>query len=294
MILRPRPVGCTARRSKPGPSSVTASSICPPSARSCTRHAARMAVAQRVAERLLHDAIEVRRGVVVEALFLGQRRCRCTTSTPWRSKICVARASSASAQAVVRRGHGREAARQRARGIDGVVDQRHDLLDVAAQLRGPRAREPRHQALEQQRDAGELLAEAVVQVRADALLLARGDLQHLALEPLALGDVAEHGDDAPLAADVDRREDAGRRPGVSPSARRPSNSACGASPASRSCSTRRSRRSNAGARPRRELAELAADEPVRRIAEQRVHRRIREQHAAARGPAARRPRGSWR
>ena len=60
------------------------------------------------------------------------------------------------------------------------------------------------EAAQQQRDAGEFLAEAVVQIVADALLLAVAGLQHFALELTPRRGVLQHGQPEAFAAQHQR------------------------------------------------------------------------------------------
>ncbi len=83
-----------------------------------------------------------------------------------------------------------------------------DVLDVEARV-GFFLAELRRDAAQHERDAGELLAETIVQVAADALLLAVGDVDDAALEPLLFRDVVDHGDPVIRAAHAERRDDAG-------------------------------------------------------------------------------------
>ena len=78
----------------------------------------------------------------------------------------------------------REAARERTRALNRAREQIADLRDLRRVLRRF-ARQLHFETLQQQRQAGELLAEAVVQVAAEAALLAIRDLQDLLLERLA-------------------------------------------------------------------------------------------------------------
>ena len=81
---------------------------------------------------------------------------------------------------------------QSARAIDRTVDERHDFLGVCTPaLAFSRLSRPTR-LRQHQRHTGELLAQAVVQIAADAPLLAVGDVDDLALELAPLRDVFEH------------------------------------------------------------------------------------------------------
>src|SRR6185312_6782092 len=97
----------------------------------------------------------------------------------------------------------REVARERSRVLDCVVDQADHVLDVEA-CTGFFLRELRGNAAEHERDAGQLLPEAIVQVAADALLFAIGDLDDAALEALALRYVVQHREPVIRAAHAER------------------------------------------------------------------------------------------
>ena len=73
------------------------------------------------------------------------------------------------------------------------------------------ARQPAGDAAQHQRDAGQLLAEAVVQIVADAVLLAVHGLQDRALQLLALAHVLQHHQAMIAAGDLEPREHARRR-----------------------------------------------------------------------------------
>src|SRR5262245_39975821 len=86
-------------------------------------------------------------------------------------------------------GHNRqEAARQLPGLVDRLVHEADDLLDFGC-LRNAVGRELTLQHLAHERDAGQVLAEAVVQVATDLPLLPGADLENRLFHPLALGDV---------------------------------------------------------------------------------------------------------
>src|SRR4029078_6574176 len=87
--------------------------------------------------------------------------------------------------------HRRQAARERTRAFDSVVNEPGDALDLR-QDRRVLAREPAGGAPAHQRDASQLLAETVVEIVADAVLLAIHSLQDRALQLLALAHVLHH------------------------------------------------------------------------------------------------------
>ena len=77
---------------------------------------------------------------------------------------------------------------------------------------GDFARQLHFQTLEQQRQAGEFLAEAVVQIAAQATLFAIGDFQDLLLERLALGDFLHRAHQARDGAVIAQRHMREREP----------------------------------------------------------------------------------
>ena len=87
--------------------------------------------------------------------------------------------------------HGREAARHRARAFDRAIHQTDDVFHVAAR-RGVLLAQLRDHAAQHECHTGQVLAQAVMQVRADTQLLAAGDLQDLAFQPAAFGHIGDH------------------------------------------------------------------------------------------------------
>ena len=67
----------------------------------------------------------------------------------------------------------------------------------------------RDHAAQHQRNTGQVLSEAVVQVRTDAQLFASGDLEDLAFESAPFGDVGDDREAMRGAVDVRERRDAG-------------------------------------------------------------------------------------
>ncbi len=91
--------------------------------------------------------------------------------------------------------HRRQTARQRARALNRARHQIGDLGDLRRVLR----RLSRHlhlEAFHQQRQTGELLAQAVVQIAAEAALLAIGDFEDLLLQLFALSHFLHGADEA--------------------------------------------------------------------------------------------------
>ena len=161
-----------------------------------------MPVLRGIGHRLLRDAVQVQRVHGFESAI--QRVVRLATHVDVEHRRQAAREFlERQRQAAAIEGHRRQAARQRARREDGVVDQQRDFLDRRRQRRRL-ALGAILEAAQQQRDAGELLAEAVVQVVADALLLAVADLEHFALELPPRGGVLQHRQPEALAAQHQR------------------------------------------------------------------------------------------
>ena len=81
-----------------------------------------------------------------------------------------------------------EPARQRARVLDRLIDQPDDFIDRFAGLRAALLH-PGPEAAQHQGHAGQFLSQAIVQVAADALPLAAGDIEDFLLQTTALGHI---------------------------------------------------------------------------------------------------------
>src|SRR5262249_10117989 len=87
---------------------------------------------------------------------------------------------------------GRQSARKRAGALDRAVDDGDHFFDVFPRAGAFFAQLSSH-AAQHQSNTREVLAEPIVQVAADPLLLAIGDLDDLALEALALAEIVQLG-----------------------------------------------------------------------------------------------------
>src|SRR5262245_26424270 len=140
----------------------------------------RLSVAHGVAHRFLRDAIEMVRE-------LGAQRTNRVHAMRTDNLYTVELRSMhrEAAERVLEHAalqvHGRQAARERARALDRVAHETRDAFDLGQDRRIFR-REAAGDAAQHERDAGQLLAEAVVQIVADAVLLAIHGLQDRALE----------------------------------------------------------------------------------------------------------------
>src|SRR5258705_2763968 len=147
----------------------------------------RIAVAHGIGNRLLRDAVEVVRRRLIDGKHgphtAAQAHVDAVHFARPRREAAQLKYESAAVQA-----HGREAARERASAFDRVVHEHDDLVDVGGEARIALA-DPAREATQHERDAGQFLAEPVVQVAADALLFAVRDLDDLVLQLLALGNV---------------------------------------------------------------------------------------------------------
>src|SRR4051812_26661611 len=74
----------------------------------------------------------------------------------------------------------RETPRHRPGTLDGAIHEADDVLDIRTRG-GVLLAELRHHAAQHQRTSGQILSEAVMEVRSDAQLFASGDLEDLAL-----------------------------------------------------------------------------------------------------------------
>ena len=140
--------------------------------------------------------------------------------------------------------HGREEAGEVAHLSERPIDEGRKLASV---LRfGPiRGAEPLRENLTEERGAGELLPELVVEVLPDPAALELGRLDHLALQPFPLGHVEAAGEDARQPADLDelgRDEDVAEDPLFGADRRTPSSGRCPSLRAGRRWGWRRRRR----------------------------------------------------
>ena len=100
----------------------------------------------------------------------------------------------------------RESARERTRALDRVIDEHHDFIGVGRQRRVGLL-DLAGEASQHERNTGKFLAEAVVQIAADTLLLAIRDFDDLVLEPLALRDVLHDSEPHALTTELEARHD---------------------------------------------------------------------------------------
>src|SRR5579862_3286660 len=142
---------------------------------------------RRISERLLCDAIEVARTCLAQSNlwpYFGAKVHREAVQIAAAGRELAQREGQSAALGA----HGQEAAGQRAGRLDRLIHQTVDLVDAGDPL-GAVGLEARREAAQHERDAGELLAETVMQVAADGLALPARDVENLLLETLALGDV---------------------------------------------------------------------------------------------------------
>ncbi len=144
------------------------------------RNRLRPRITRGIRRRFLRDSIQVRRRAFFEIRqfrrAVAERALQAVHVRAARSQMFERFRQAAAFQV-----HRRQAARQGARALNRVRQQVGDLRDVRGVLRRL-ARQLHLQAFQQQRQAGELLAEAVVQVAAEPALLAIGNLQDLLLQ----------------------------------------------------------------------------------------------------------------
>src|SRR6185295_14715683 len=136
--------------------------------------------ARCIADRLLRDPIEVRRGR--EPVQAAREVARELDRNAIERLAARAELLERGREAVAIEMHGRQPERESAYGRNALLDQVSHGVHAHRELRRI-ARDRVLDGLEQQRDARELLAKAVVQIVADPLVLALAHLPDLGLEP---------------------------------------------------------------------------------------------------------------
>src|ERR1700735_4340759 len=122
-----------------------------------------------ISERLLCYAIKMARTCLGQSnlwpYFRPKVHCQAVQISAARGELAKREGQTAALGA-----HGQESPRERACRIDRLVHQGDDLVDARDAL-GALVLEARREAAQHERDPGELLAEAVVQIAADGLTL---------------------------------------------------------------------------------------------------------------------------
>ena len=150
-------------------------------------HASRRPVLHGVGDRLLRDAEQVRGHRTADGGNISQAAER--ASDP-KLPLAVARQRlERRRQLCAELGQRIEAARERHALRDRALHERAELPGIAGLGQLARRELPRQRS-RHDRDAGELLAEVVVEVSGDPLALVLAALEHLLFEPLARGGIA--------------------------------------------------------------------------------------------------------
>src|SRR4051794_24242512 len=111
----------------------------------------------------------------------------------------------------------RQTASECSRALDRVIDQTRDAVDFRRQRRIFRRESPCKSA-QHQRDSSEFLAQTIVQIVADPVLLAIHRLQYASLQLLAFADVLQNEQAVIAPRDVESGEHTGSREAFSPTA----------------------------------------------------------------------------
>ena len=139
MMRSPSPFDCCTAGLNPLPLSSMRSRPRSPSQRKFDLHLARRAMLRGIGHRFLRDAIQVQGIHRFESAIERVVRLAAHVDVKHRGQA-PRQLFEREGQAAAIEGHGRQAARQRARGEDGVVDQQRDFLDRRRQAPALRAR----------------------------------------------------------------------------------------------------------------------------------------------------------